>query len=550
MIKTINLNGSEIKVKELGGDNTEIFNNSSGIVYASKLPNITIGGDEVIAIPAGAIDGLYGTHGTVYLLGTGSIELRGVDHKITKIRGQAMSAGGSSGISESYIDERCDRMLNIAKTYADAKDTEILVSVKEYADSVNAELTGYIGYTESVYGLEADFENNKFTRLAGAVGKTTGADFDSVNAYGGRRRCNVSDDGEVLAYYGDENFKTDGSNGQVMVEQPKFYYRVVPLKTEKIDGTNGYYLRKARYYISDTPKAGFKVHPAFVRNGAEVDKIYLSAFEGCIYDSSAETYLLNDEQIADFDNDMLSSIANAKPCSGQTQALSRANSRKIARRRGRGWELTTIQSLSATQLLFLVEYATFNSQAVIGTGATMNNNDNSLNSSEKTGETEILGNMSGKVTNNNNVEIVAYRGEENFFGNTFQWIDGINVYNQNPWSKDSRSKVYIADNTFSDDFDKFPYSEIDIAPCGGIGYISAFGYSEKYDWLFLPAELNGNSVLPVGDALWNNSSGWCVVTFSGKSIYSSQAGLFSLNLHSNNSSHGSTKNARLEYIPQ
>ncbi|MDE7362056.1 MAG: hypothetical protein K2N38_09000 [Oscillospiraceae bacterium] len=50
-----------------------------------------------------------------------------------------------------------------------------------------------------------------------------------MNAYGDRHRCNISD-GEVLAYYGDENFKADGSNSQVMVKQPKFYYSVVPLK--------------------------------------------------------------------------------------------------------------------------------------------------------------------------------------------------------------------------------------------------------------------------------------------------------------------------------
>ena len=36
MIKTINLNGSEMEFTELGGDNTEIINNSNGIVYASN----------------------------------------------------------------------------------------------------------------------------------------------------------------------------------------------------------------------------------------------------------------------------------------------------------------------------------------------------------------------------------------------------------------------------------------------------------------------------------------------------------------------------------
>jgi hypothetical protein len=31
--------------------------------------------------------------------------------------------------------------------------------------------------------------------------------------YGNRRRCNVLDDGTITAWYGDSNFKEDGSNG-------------------------------------------------------------------------------------------------------------------------------------------------------------------------------------------------------------------------------------------------------------------------------------------------------------------------------------------------
>jgi hypothetical protein len=42
--------------------------------------------------------------------------------------------------------------------------------------------------------------------------------------YGGRMRCNVTDDGTITAFYGDSNYADDGSNGQVMVYQPKFYY--------------------------------------------------------------------------------------------------------------------------------------------------------------------------------------------------------------------------------------------------------------------------------------------------------------------------------------
>lgn len=528
MIKTINLKNSEVKVEKLGGDNTEILNNSGGTVYASKLPNITVGGDEVIAIPPGAIDGLYGTHETVYLLGTGSVEVRGVDREINTVR--CGTASGGLEIFSEYVDEKC---------------SETLDSAKEYADSLHAELARYIGYADNdVYGLEADFENCVFTRLAGAVGKTAGADFDSVNAYGGRRRCNLSDDGEVLAYYGDEDFKADGSNGQVMVEQPKFYYRVVPLKTEKIDGADGYHLRKARYYISDTPKSGFKVHPAFVRNGVEADRIYLSAFEGSIYDTSAGEYLLNDEQIADFDNDKLSSIAGAKPCSGLTQALTRSNARLLAHNRGSGWEQSYMATVSATELLLAIEYATFNIQTILGTGNTVQSSV-TLNT-QNTGKTECLGNVSGAVFDDDSISFIAYRGEENFYGNIWAWVDGGNNFNATSIS--NYGEIYVADHGFMDNINSMSYKDTGIRPCSVKGYISAFGYSEEFDWLFVATECKGNDSVPIGDCLWNDLPGWRTAAFGGCRNYGESAGAFCWTLNNSSTVHNQIIGARLVYF--
>ncbi len=530
MIKTINLTGSEMKVTELGGDNTEIINNSTGTVYASKLPNIAVGGDDVIAIPAGAIDGLYGTHGTVYLLGTGSVELRGVDHKITEARSQPIS--GSIGVVQDYID---------------TKDTATLAAAHKYADLIKSELAGFIGYTDNdIYGLEADFENCKFTRLAGAVGKTAGADFDSVNAYGGgRRRCNLSDSGEVLAYYGDENFKADGSNGQVMVEQPKFYYRVVPLKTEKIDGADGYHLRKARYYISDTPKAGFKVHPAFVRNGIEVDKIYLSAFEGCIYDTSAGKYLLEDEQVADFGSDKLSSISGVKPCSGVSQHLTRANARNLAHNRGAGWEQYTIQSIAATQLLYIVEYAGFNIQLQIGNGNVNKNDIKLTNVSDKTGGTISLGNVGGISES----QSVTYRGEENLWGNITCLVDGVVSCAPLTAQEGQYSKIYVQMDNFSDDVEGTNSLDTHIYSVMGSGFTSAFGYSKEFDWILFVSETNGNTALPIGDFYWNGLKGFRTVSFGGRWSDSSNAGIFCMNMYGDITWRNRDVNARIQFIP-
>jgi hypothetical protein len=48
--------------------------------------------------------------------------------------------------------------------------------------------------------------------------------------------------------------------------------------------------------------------------------------------------------------------------------VSRTNFRTLASNRGAGWMLGDFWLVNAIQMLFLVEYQTFNSQAVLGTG--------------------------------------------------------------------------------------------------------------------------------------------------------------------------------------
>lgn len=108
----------------------------------------------------------------------------------------------------------------------------------------------YVVYDDdSVYGLSVDFVNNKFERLGAAKLLDAGEDFDNVGPWK-RRRCNLTDNGVVLSYVGDEAFSEDGythqtivkdnvtypinTEVQVMVEQPKFWYKVDILETEDI----------------------------------------------------------------------------------------------------------------------------------------------------------------------------------------------------------------------------------------------------------------------------------------------------------------------------
>ena len=433
------------------------------------------------------------------------------------------------------------------------------------------DIKGFIGLVDDgIYGVEVDYKNRTFKRLGDAAGMTAGTDFDSIVPWQ-RKRCIVTDGGVILAYYGEAGYTETGAltqaitigeddsavtyavgtKVQVMVFQPKFYYRVVPIETDKIVNGKGSHLRKARYYVSPVMRNGFKLHPAFKYNGIEQDYILIGAYEGSLYDVSASAYILDDSQVADFSNDMLSSIANAKPISGQTQNLTRANARALAAKRGSGWMLQDINKVSATQLLFLIEYANFNSQTKIGNGNVSKTDDGATNCAEVTGATANLGNGSGAVTNTNGYQMVSYRGEENLWGNIWKWIDGMNIKSLgNSLPQD----MFVADHAFADATYSGAYVDagFSVSPAGG--YVNAMGYSEDHDYLFIPSETNNgaNSSIPVGDNFWCNSAaaGDRVASLGAAWTHGLHAGLFGWDVIDAPSHRARSVGGRLAHVPK
>lgn len=424
---------------------------------------------------------------------------------------------------------------------ADAKITTMNGIVDE-AEQVVADVTEelgdikeYLGYTpDDVVGIQVDFANKTFKRLGGAEGKTKGTDFDVFPMFGGRKRCCVSNDGTILAYYGDDGYSEDGSNGQVMVYQPKFYYRVVPLKLEKnsVSGL-GYHIRKANYYVTDKPQTGFKIHPVFIDgNGNEVDYVLLSAFEGSMYDVSTPTYV-NDGTNTDTtigEGDLLCSVSVVKPISGLKKALTKTNAETMAVNRGSGWHLETIKATMANTLLMMIEFGTLNSQTALGNGVTSITDNASFNCSSLTGSTAALGNASGaasetideiggtETTYNVNGKVsVSYRGVENPWGNIWKHIQGINIWGNGTMAG---GQPYIADglSDFSESKHTENYKAVGFTLPNASGYINAFGYGKtEFDWLLMPSEIGGTSALPVGDYTYitPNLNGYRIALLGG-----------------------------------
>ena len=430
------------------------------------------------------------------------------------------------------------------------------------------DIRAYLGMieTEDVLGITMDYKNKTCTRIAGAKNLTAGADFDKFSMYGGRKRCNVSDGGTINAYYGDEGYTEDGSNGQVMVYQPKFYYLVCPLEYDRQETGYGYHLRKANYYISETQRAGFKLHPAFYdKNGNEVDYILMSAYEGCIYDTSANAYLKNDEQVMDASKDKFSSIAGARPASGVSQNLTRPNIEQMAKNRGEGWHSFGIKTVSMEQLLMIVEMGMMNLQTAIGQGIVnlpwTTGSDTTSSYAGATGSTASLGNGTGRATKTTTYKggkatdytvdgktSICYRGVENFWGNIWKFAYGINFYCEvgKPFLGYVCKDFNYAESKKTDN-----YENIGFALPSENGYVSAMGYSTKYDWLFLPSEVKGNSSLPVGDYYYQNNTwdGYRIALLGGAWSHGSYAGGFYWALSSSVGYRYRNVGGRLVYVP-
>lgn len=431
------------------------------------------------------------------------------------------------------------------------------------------DIRAYLGMieTEDVLGITMDYKNKTCTRIAGAKNLTAGADFDKFSMYGGRKRCNVSDGGTINAYYGDEGYTEDGSNGQVMVYQPKFYYLVCPLEYDRQETGYGYHLRKANYYVSETQRAGFKLHPAFYdKNGNEVDYILMSAYEGCIYDTSANAYLKNDEQVMDASEDKFSSIAGARPASGVSQNLTRPNIEQMAKNRGEGWHSFGIKTASMEQLLMIVEMGMMNLQTAIGQGVVnlpwTTGSDTTSSYAGATGSTASLGNGTGRATKTTTYEggkatdytvdgktSICYRGVENFWGNIWKFAYGVNIWGN---GKMAGGMPYIcSDFNYAEGKNTDNYEGAGFTVTKANGYISAMGYSTKYDWLFMASECLGNSSLPVGDYTYitENLNGYRIALLGGPWTYGSYAGGFFWYLVNGVGGRSRNIGGRLVYVP-
>ncbi|CCY93826.1 putative uncharacterized protein [Firmicutes bacterium CAG:884] len=136
------------------------------------------------------------------------------------------------------------------------------------------------------------------------------------------------------------------------------------------------------------------------------------------------------------------------------------------------------------QMLYLVEYADYDSQSVLGKGVT--GNDGAI----IMGGTDSLGMKSGCLVNDGKHSMI-YRGIEDIYGNTLDFLDGINIKNGHAYINYDFT-TYKSD-VFDGNYKALGYVNKSFGDNGGFGYITKLGYDSNNPLIGLPTEVDINN---------------------------------------------------------
>nr|DAH15640.1 MAG TPA: tail collar fiber protein [Caudoviricetes sp.] len=344
-----------------------------------------------------------------------------------------------------------------------------------------------------IYGISRDITNSSpvWARTDKAVGMTATATVGDTAGNSDFNNC----------YPWSGIVRETLSTGDVMVKIPKFYF-------QRYREGNVEHIR-----IADKATSGFTLHPLFNHGGVESECAYIGA-----YKTSSDN----------------KSVSGASPQVSQTRATMRNN----AKAKGTGWSLIDIAALSAIQMLILVEFANNNVQSVIGRGYCDSNR-----SALSTGTCDNVSGLTGRPVGTDGKVDVVWRGIEGFWGNIWEWVDGVNWLNGNYYVCNNPSKY--ADDTTTD------YNHLSFV--GSIDwngyYITEEGLDITNNHVILPMAVNaGNSSTYECDACWA-SSRWCVMEHGGTWNSGSYCGLFTAGLYYYSNDVSQNRGSRLLYIP-
>ena len=293
---------------------------------------------------------------------------------------------------------------------------------------------------------------------------------------------------------------TSGNAGDVMVEIPKMAYYM-----EKSGN-----IITCKVLIGDvdakTIDAKYSYLPFSRNSEGDRDKVYVGAYLG--YDLSSK----------------LRSLSGKTPTANQTIGAFRT----LAQANGTGYQQLPFYQLTLLQILYIMKYGSLNGQVALGRGYVDGNA-----AATTTGGTNSKEFCFGETTGNQQMKIF---GIEDFWGNLYQWIDGL--YCNASWT------ILTTYKSFNDTGSGYLFSNSSGNSANTSGYITKSqggtqtGFNTKVG--------GGSETTYFADSAYLTAD--CLPLFGGSWSAASNAGAFRLSVNNPSSDASGLFGARLCYI--
>lgn len=380
-------------------------------------------------------------------------------------------------------------------------DSGVFIKADKYQPSSNKGVFGVSWDTTNsspeLTRLTIDTDPNHFvtvnidTEPVPAVGTGEGSSpFDNYLPWMGMEEYNIVN-GEILYKQGEEGFSR--SSYDTMVYIPEFWYYI-----ERIQDN-------VRFYISSEPRENFSKHPGSNK--------YISRYE--IIENNG-TYM---------------SISGYSPKVSINIGTMRTNCSS----KGNGWQQDDFMCYQARNLLYLVEFANFNSQNMLGNGISGDS------AAHNTGETDAMIYHTGRAEGTNNLSAVQYRHIENPYGNVYTFVDGI-LINEHEVFLCTDPQYYGNEITEN-------YLSTGITTPDSSGYSKDLIFSDSYSWALIPSELGGSTSTYLCDYYYQ-ASGLRILFVGGRWLNGDGAGFWCFYANLASSWSGSYVGGRSVFIKQ
>ncbi len=465
----------------------------------------------------------------------------------------AKAAADTAAEGATAAKEATEEAISNAETATAAANTAATNANTAAANAQNA-LAELEGASVARYGVKFGGSANSgatVQRLYNAFGLTANVgtdtetatnDFDNIYPWSGRKRCcgywDENGSFVVNAYEGEPGYTTDGSNGEVWVETPLFYYK----HTYGDDGSE-------EIVITSHPIGGFEPSPIHINaDGSLSQKAYTAAYPMAVVDNKPTSRSGVYTPIMSLNSGMTNARLMGEKYTTTTTAEQYVKcllmwvefaTRDIqTKMKGCSYlsyskdHTATVAEEAANRIIISKNYA---SSYVVGQGIAIGTALGSTNVANnrtvtaiadyddtntaisfdgdpvniavgnivfaiawKTGSCDnVLTSSGSPVSNTSGKYTCIYRGEETPFGNAFEWISDVlfkregSGTTEDPYSYDI---YFLKDPTqYSNGTITNNYTKLNFKLPTADGYVKKLGFDSRFPWLRIPCEAGASS---------------------------------------------------------